>query len=125
MLPHFDTTHDNQIAVVHYLSSAEHGGTSFYQHRSSKFETITEQRLVSYGRQLKKEAMANQIHKAPSYMNGSNAMFERIHAVEAKINRAVIYPSNLLHSGDINPLHGLSSKPLNGRLTIGSLISVV
>jgi hypothetical protein len=122
MLPHFDTTHGNQIAVVHYLSGSEHGGTSFYQHRSSNFETITEQRLASYGYQLKKEAMANQIHKSPCYINGSNAMFKQIHCVEAKFNRAIIYPSNLLHSGNINPLFGLSSKPSDGRLTIGSFI---
>ena len=124
MLPHFDTTQSNQLAVVHYLCGAEHGGTSFYRHRASNFEVITAERLVGYGRQLKKEAMANQIHLNPSYMKGSNNMFEQIYAVEAKMNRAIIYPSNALHSGNINPAMGLSSDPRKGRLTIGSFIEI-
>jgi len=124
MLPHFDSTLSNQIAVVHYLCEPGHGGTSFYQHRTSSFETITEPRLVPYSAQLKKEAIANQIHKKPCYINGSNSMFEQIYSVDAKMNRAVIYPSNLLHSGNINSRLGLSSTPVNGRLTVGSFIVV-
>ena len=124
MLPHFDTTNVNQLAIVHYLCDAQHGGTSFYRHRSSLFETITSERLVGYGRQLKKEAMANQIHLNPSYMQGSNNMFEQVYSVEAKMNRAIIYPSNTLHSGNINPELGLSPEPRKGRLTIGSFILV-
>lgn len=124
MLPHFDTTLSNQIAVVHYLCGPEHGGTSFYQHRTSGFESVTEQRLMSYSTLLKKEAIGNQIHKSPCYINGSNTMFEQVYSVPAKMNRAIIYPSNLLHSGNINSLLGLSSKPINGRLTVGSFIIV-
>ena len=124
MLPHFDTTNINQLAVVHYLCDTEHGGTSFYRHRSSLFEAITAERLVGYAKQLKKEAMANQIHLTPCYMKGSNNMFEQIFSVEAKMNRAIIYPSNALHSGNINPALGLSSEPRKGRLTIGSFIEL-
>jgi len=124
MLPHFDSTKSNQLAVVHYLCAAEHGGTSFYRHRDSEYEVMTPERLVDYGQQLKKEAMANQIHLNPSYMNGSNNMFEQIYSVDAKMNRAIIYPSNVLHSGNINPATGLSSDPQKGRLTIGSFIEI-
>lgn len=124
MLPHFDTTNLNQLAVVHYLCKPEHGGTSFYRHRTSTFETITQDRLAGYGPQLKKEAIAHQLHKYPSYMSRSNTLFEQTHTVEACMNRAVIYPSRMLHSGDINPLLGLSSDPTIGRLTIGSFILV-
>ncbi len=124
MLPHFDTTHSNQFAVVHYLCGAEHGGTSFYRHNKSTFEVITAKRLISYGTQLKKEAIANQLHKNPCYMSGSNSMYEQLHSVDACMNRAVIYPSNILHSGNINPVLGLSSEPKKGRLTIGSFICV-
>jgi hypothetical protein len=124
MLPHFDTTNLNQLAVVHYLCEPEHGGISFYRHRASSFETITQKRLAGYGHQLKKEAIAHQLHKNPCYMGGNNALFEKLHTVEARMNRAVIYPSRMLHSGDINPLLGLSSDPKIGRLTIGSFILV-
>lgn len=57
-------------------------------------------------------------------MNGSNNMYEQIYSVEAKMNRAIIYPSNALHSGNINPVMGLSSEPRKGRLTIGSFIEI-
>ena len=61
MLPHVDTTQNNQLAIVHYLCNNEHGGTSFYRHKASQFEVISAERLVGYSKQLKKEAMANQI----------------------------------------------------------------
>jgi hypothetical protein len=124
MLPHFDTANINQLAVVHYLCEPEHGGTSFYRHRASAYECITSARLVSYGQQLKKEAIAHQLHKTPCYVNSNNSLFEQFYSVAAGMNRAVIYPSMALHSGDINPILGLSSDPKIGRLTIGSFIYV-
>ena len=66
--------------------------------------------------------MANQIHKTPRYMSASTNMFEQLYSVEALMNRAIIYPSNLLHSGNVNAALGLSSVPKKGRLTIGSFI---
>ena len=123
MLPHIDTPQSNQFALVHYLCSPEHGGRAFYRHKRTGYEAITQERLYKYASQVKKEAIANQLHKAPSYMNGSNSMFEQLYSVEASMNRAVIYPSNLLHSGNINPLL-LSPSPHKGRLTISSFIIV-
>jgi len=123
MIPHIDTPQSNQFAVVHYLCSPEHGGTAFYRHKQTGFEVVTQERLYEYGSQVKKEAIANQLHKTPCYMHGSNTMFEQLYSVGASMNRAVIYPSNFLHSGNINPLL-LSASPQQGRLTIGSFILV-
>jgi len=123
MVPHIDTPQSNQFAVVHYLCSREYGGTAFYRHKQTGFETITQTRLYEYGSKIKQEAIANQLHKSPCYMSGSNNMFEQLYSVEASMNRAIIYPSNLLHSGNINPLL-LASSPEQGRLTIGSFILV-
>ncbi|PKI16484.1 DUF6445 family protein [Colwellia sp. 12G3] len=122
MLPHIDTPQSNQFAVVHYLCSKEHGGTSFYRHKETGYQTITQDRLYHYANQVKKEAIANQIHKKPKYMHGSDKLFEQLYSVEARMNRAIIYPSNLLHSGNVNAALGLSSVPQKGRLTIGSFI---
>jgi len=122
MLPHIDTPQKNQLAVVHYLCDKTHGGTAFYRHKKTGFETITQPRLYHYASQVKSEAIANQIHKSPKYMNGSDNMFEQLYSVEARVNRAIIYPSNLLHSGNVNSALGLSSIPTKGRLTIGSFI---
>ena len=122
MLPHIDTPQSNQFAVVHYLCNQDHGGTSFYRHKETSYQTITQDRLYNYANQVKKEAIANQIHKKPRYMNGSDKLFEQLYSVEARMNRAIIYPSNLLHSGNVNTALGLSSVPKKGRLTIGSFI---
>lgn len=65
-LPHFDTTHSNQFAVVHYLCESEHGGTSFYRHRASSFEVITAAWLVDYGTQLKRKLLLISYIKIPA-----------------------------------------------------------
>jgi len=123
MVPHFDSTDVQQFAIVHYLCSATHGGTAFYRHRSSGFETINDERLVPYGSELKQQAIAAQLHKQPGYIDGNSELFEQIHCVSAAMNRAIIYPSNLLHSGHINTEQGLSADPKRGRLTVSTFIS--
>ena len=123
-LPHFDTTAATQFALVHYLCEPHHGGTSFYRHKETNYESITEQRLTKYGKLLKQQAIACQLHKNKHYMNGDNELFALNHRVNAKMNRAIIYPSNLLHSGNIHPEQGLSKEPKQGRLTTSSFFIV-
>ncbi|WP_286263489.1 DUF6445 family protein [Thalassotalea atypica] len=123
-LPHFDTAADNQFAVVHYLCDESHGGTSFYRHKILGYERIFADRLAKYGGLLKQQAISEKLHLTPRYMQGSTSLFERIHTVVAKMNRMVIYPSNLLHSGNINTNLGLSDDPQHGRLTISSFVTV-
>ena len=60
----------------------------------------------------------------PRYMNGDTSLFQRIHQVAAKKNRLIIYPSNLLHSGDLAQTTALPANPQQGRLTISSFIRV-
>lgn len=122
MLPHFDTPNNNQFAIVHYLCDSSHGGTSLYRHKSSGFERITQKRLASYRDIIKYQAIAQKLHQRPHYINGNTELFERIHSVDAAFNRAIIYPSNALHSGNIVPQKGLSKNPLTGRLTISSFV---
>lgn len=123
MLPHFDSPAKAQFAVVHYLCDSEFGGTAFYRHQHTQFETVTTERLAQYGQQLKKEAIEQNLHHNPHYINDDSCLFEKIGHVEAKVNRAVVYPANLLHSGNINTTKGLSSNPRDGRLTINSFVS--
>ena len=58
-LPHFDNTDDRQIAVLHYLCPATFGGTSFYRHRTTGFETIRPHRLERYSRAIDAELAAH------------------------------------------------------------------
>jgi hypothetical protein len=122
MVPHFDTTDNHQFAVVHYLCKPELGGTAFYRHKQTGYERIYQSRLSNYGQILKQQAMAEKLHLSPKYIQQDTALFKQILAIEAKYNRAIIYPSNLLHSGCINPKLSLHHHPKHGRLTISSFI---
>ncbi|MDX2367350.1 MAG: DUF6445 family protein [Colwellia sp.] len=124
MLPHFDTTENTQFALVHYLCDVKHGGTSFYRHKQTGYERVTNTRFPQYTTLLKHQAKAENLHLSPAYITNNSSLFERIYSVEARKNRVVIYPSNLLHSGNIQPQQGLSSDPRKGRLTISSFISI-
>ena len=120
-VPHFDTSAANQLAIVHYLCGPEHGGTSFYRHRSTGFETITQERLHRYASTLKHEVMTEHLLPA-KYMDGDDPLFVRIASYEARCNRALIYPSNVLHSGDIRRVLPLEASPRTVRLTVNSFV---
>ena len=120
-LPHFDTTDGRQVAVLHYLCAPALGGTSFYRHRSSGYETIDVTRhdgfMAALGAELKQSGPP-----ARYYMQGSNAIFERIGALTAAFNRLVIYRSATLHSGDIPADFRFDPNPRTGRLTANTFL---
>lgn len=120
-VPHFDTSAANQLAIVHYLCGPEHGGTSFYRHRSTGFATIGQERIQHYSATIKREVMTE--HPPPAkYMDGDDPLFERIASYDARFNRALIYPSNVLHSGDIRRVSSPEASPRASRLTLNSFV---
>jgi hypothetical protein len=122
-LPHFDNSDPFQSAMVHYLCHEAHGGTSFYRHRQTGFESITPQRMQTYAATLKSQVVSAQF-PGQAYINGDNDWFERIASIEAKYNRAIIFQGNLLHAGNINSKQSLSDDPQCGRLTANAFISL-
>lgn len=115
-IPHFDAVvPDKKVAVVHYLSLPEMcwGGTAFYRHRATGFESISVSRLADYD-----ESQAKFYHH---YVTDSNDDFELVELIPMKYNRLVAYGSNLLHSGYIKP-EMLSSDPSKGRLSVNLFI---
>ena len=123
-LPHCDAHDATRIALVHYLAPGDRDGTGFFRHRSTGFESVDAQRAAIYPGQLDAE-----LHYggAPpfDYWTGDGALFERIFAVEAQYNRAVVYPSFLLHSGLIGAGAALSPDPAIGRLTVTGFFSIL
>ena len=114
-LPHFDGFDPGRFAILHYLCRPDQGGTAFYRHKTTGFETITEGRFSEYETALQREAKED---GAPNgYFRGSER-FEQIYCVEPRFNRLVIYRGILLHSGDMPPIPELSSNPREGRLTV-------
>jgi hypothetical protein len=115
-VPHFDTANPRQIALLHYLCEAKHGGTSFYRHRATGYENISEDRQRAYYDCLQKE-LTTKGPRPPRYVSGDDDLFEEIARFEARPNRMLIYRSRALHSGNVNVEAGLSSDPRAGRLT--------
>lgn len=120
-VPHIDTHDKNQFALVHYLCSEDYGGTAFYRHKNTGYESITDARLQDYFRILKQEVTTGGLPRL-GYIQGDTLLFEKIGEIPVKWNRAILYRSNCLHSGNINETVGLSANPNHGRLTANSFI---
>ncbi|RYY76909.1 MAG: hypothetical protein EOO52_05295 [Gammaproteobacteria bacterium] len=119
-VPHVDSFNKSDLACVHYLCGATKGGTSLYRHRKTGYEIINDGRIARYNQVAIEEGILNVTPK--SYMNGSNKFFEQIACVDALFNRFVMYPANVLHSGNIAPDFDFDPNPNTGRLTLNSFI---
>jgi hypothetical protein len=115
-MPHIDSTHPGNLALLLYLASRDQGGTGFYRHRATGFETITEDRFDRYEASLKADVAANGEPKG--YICGDSPIFERIANYEAVFNRMLVYRSRNLHSASLPPGFIGSSDPRTGRLTL-------
>lgn len=122
-IPHCDAFGKERIALVHYLAPDGGDGTAFFRHRSTGFETIDADRAPIFFGQLDAEFRFGGVPPA-RYVAGDTSLFGRTLAVAARYNRALVYPSYLLHSGAIAPDATLSSNPAQGRLTVTAFLSV-
>lgn len=116
-MPHFDSAYDRQLAVLHYLSPQEQGGTSFYRHRATGYETIRTHRIIGFTAALETELAAHAPLPA-RYIDGDTDSFQRFATVDGTFNRLVIYRSVNLHSPDIPADFRFDSDPRSGRLTV-------
>jgi hypothetical protein len=110
--PHFDAVDPLHLAVLHYLSGVQGSGTAFFRQRATGIERVTVENNARFVGTA--QAEAGQWH---GYIGAGNASFERIAAVDAKPDRVIVYPGNLLHSGTIPPDMAFSPVPAEGRLT--------
>jgi hypothetical protein len=113
--PHFDPTDPKYLAVLHYLNVGRGTGTAFYRQRSTGIERVTESNLGTFVRTARQDA-AN-LPAGSGYIEGSDDYFEQIGAVDAIVDRLIIYQGGLLHSGIIPEDMNRSSDPRLGRLT--------
>jgi len=120
-IPHVDTVDDGMIAMLHFLTRKDFGGTSFYRHRATGFETIDRQRHRLYLDALRAD-FDRHGEPLPGYIAGDTEIFERIAYVSPAYNRALIYRSGLLHCAAVDPETPLSADPQAGRLTIAGFM---
>lgn len=122
-IPHFDSIDKNGLAAVHYLFKEDLGGTSFYRHKKTGYESINEERQINYFRSLESENGGPNMPKiSDGYINGNSPLFERIAEQPAQFNRLIIYRRNSLHSGSIPQDMFINDKPKGDRLSISSFI---
>jgi len=120
-VPHFDSPDPRRVALLHYLCGPEHGGTSFYRHRSSGIEVITEENREGYIKAVNAEVKAHGI-PAARFIDEDTAMFERIAKYDCAFNRALIYRGNSLHSVTTPASFVPNNDPRTGRLTVNTFL---
>ena len=113
--PHFDTTDQKQLALLHYLCVPPNSGTAFYRQRTTGIERVTEYNVSVFVPVA--EVQNAQLPADSGYFHGSDEFFEQIGAVEAVPDRMIIFQGSLLHSGIIPPDMPLTGDPRQGRLT--------
>jgi hypothetical protein len=116
-IPHYDHAGGEVIAIKHYLLGPDSGGTAFYWHRRTQFETITPPREGAYNAALAQDGMP-----PARYCHGDTPWFEWIDEVEAQPDRLILYRGRQLHSGVIPDPARLSANPRDGRLTINMFL---
>ena len=120
-IPHYDHAGGEVIAVMHYLLGPETGGTAFYRHRRTGFETITPAREAVYNAALAQDEREFGMPPA-RFCYGNTDWFEMIDEVEPVPDRLVLYRGRQLHSGVIPDPAALSPDPRKGRLTINMFL---
>ncbi|VVS98977.1 conserved hypothetical protein [Sphingomonas sp. EC-HK361] len=121
-IPHVDSVEPGRIAIVHYLSRTDFGGTRFFRHRATGFETIDAVRHRAYLDALAAE-FATQGEPPPGYISTDSPLFETIATVPPTWNRAILYRSGLLHCAAIPNDIELPADARTGRLTIASFLT--
>ena len=121
-IPHVDSLLSTELAFVHYLFRANHGGTAFFRHRATGFESVDAARRRDYWRHV--EAEQNSPDSPPAaYIDGDTALYEQTARQDGVFNRLLLYRRNSLHSGAL-PAHFVPDPdPRRGRLSLNGFLS--
>jgi hypothetical protein len=120
-IPHVDSLAGEGFATIHYLFKGNLGGTAFYRHRATGFESLDEVRGPEYFNVLQAESAGVQ-GPEQQYINGDTPLFEQIARADGVFNRMLVYRRNSLHSGAIDSTFVPDADPRTGRLSINSFI---
>lgn len=120
-VPHADTADPLQFAMLHYLCEPRFGGTGFYRHRATGFETLTPERVATF--EAARDRELAQDGPEAAYIIGDSAHYLQTAAFEARPNRVIVYRSRTLHSGQIGDPASLSEDPRLGRLTANIFVN--
>ncbi len=116
-LPHFDGLEERRVAALLFLASSDFGGTSFYRHRATGFETVKAARYPLYGAALKADVERHGLPPA-DYIGDGAPIFDEIATFEPVFNRLLLYRGNALHCSRMRNADLLTADPRAGRLTL-------
>lgn len=121
-IPHIDGLEEGMIAILHYLSHDDQGGTAFYRQRATGFETVDAARHAAYLEALH-AGFAKHGEPPADYIRGDTPIFEQVARYDSVFNRALIYRSSLLHCADLAGDLPFAADVRRGRLTVASFLS--
>jgi hypothetical protein len=123
-IPHVDAYDPQQVALAHFLGEEDLGGTAFFRHRSTGFETVDTARRQRYH-----EALAADLQRLgeppPAYIGADSPLFERMHVCSPRCNRAIFFRGTLLHCAALDGVRELPDDPETGRLTVAGFLKAL
>jgi hypothetical protein len=118
-IPHHDSFNPNRLAMVHYLCRGAFGGTGFFRHKCTGFESVDSARDVTFA-QCAQEELREMSADAP-YINGDSPHYALIERMDMQFNRLIVYRSHVLHVALLGS-EVLSPDPRLGRLTANGFL---
>lgn len=122
-IPHHDGPDPQRLAMVHYLCRGDHGGTGFFRHKATGFESVDRDREGAYVDIAQAQMTARGVGAAV-YAGADMADYELIGRADCVFNRLIVYRNHVLHSALLGPSAG-SADPGEGRLTANGFIEAV
>jgi hypothetical protein len=122
-IPHYDQPDPRCLAMVHYLGRDQVGGTGFFRHVPTGFESIDRTRREAYMAMVASE-LDTLGDRLTGYTGPDTPNYELLETVAPKFNRLVIYRSHVLHCALFDGAR-LTDDPRTGRLTANSFFTPV
>ena len=120
-IPHYDRAEFNHIAMVHYMNKNQTGGTGFFRHIPTGYESISPNRVEEYRDYVTKWLENEGANNLKNYAGFETPDYELFHSVPFKYNRVAIYPSYVLHCA-LYEKSNQDDNPRTGRLTANNFI---
>ncbi len=121
-IPHTDSQLPTELAFIHYLFKADHGGTAFYRHRKTGYEVVDQARKPGYLACVEQENAGADKPQA-RYINGDTALYEQVSCQRGVFNRMLVYRRNSLHSGNLPDGFIPDPNPRTGRLSMNGFLA--
>lgn len=118
-IPHQDSPDPGRLAMVHYLCHGPFGGTGFFRHRKTGFESVDHSRRATYVAAASSELSTSRA--TSSFAGPVMEHYEMIGRAELIFNRLIVYRSHVLHSALLDDAPG-SANPVTGRLTANGFL---